>query len=242
MEPFSIIIPVFNEEEIIIQNTKKLVDYLNQLDTPYEIIIGSNGSTDKTVSLGKMMEEEFKQITFFHLFQRGVGKAFKKGILLARFERIISLDMDLSTELSFIKDSLRLLYEYDIIIGSKKMGTQKRKLIRKLGSDGFILCSKVLLGLNYKDYSIGAKAYKKSVILEYLNRVNSGTSYVIEIVYYAKRDGFKIIESPVLCVDFRKSKFNLIHEGYYRFSHLFKLYIRGHLFRSLEQPLIKEQW
>ena len=55
MQPFSVFIPVYNEEVLITKNTAQLIDYLNTLQTAHEIIIVSNGSTDQTPELGKTL-------------------------------------------------------------------------------------------------------------------------------------------------------------------------------------------
>ncbi len=107
------------------------------------------------------------------------------------------------------------------------MGSQKRSLIRRAGSYIFIYIARTLLGFSFEDYSIGAKAYKRHVINKYLSKVNYGTSYVLDIIYHAYKDGFKIKEIPVGCNDMRKSKFNLLHEGIYRFKNLFRLWLIG---------------
>lgn len=225
MNPSTIIIPVFNEEELIVRNTETLMQFLSNLNAPFEIIIVSNGSTDSTIELGQMLEKKYKNIKFFHLNKKGVGQAFKRAIKIATCENIISLDMDLSIDLNFIKEADELLKKYDIVVGSKKVGTQKRSMIRKIGSNIYIFLSKRLLGLEYNDYSMAAKAYKKNIIEKYLEKIDRGTSYVIEIIYYANKDKLKIIEIPVYCEDTRKSKFNLFHEGFYRFKNLFYLWM-----------------
>ena len=46
MEPFTIFIPVYNEEELIVRNTEKLIGYLRRFNSPFEVLIGSNGSND----------------------------------------------------------------------------------------------------------------------------------------------------------------------------------------------------
>src|SRR5262250_969176 len=101
MNPFSIFIPVYNEEELIVKNTERLVEYLNGLNTPYEIVIGSNGSTDRTPLLGKDLEKRFSQVRFFHIDEKGPGSVLKKAIPITRYENIISVDMDLSVDLNF---------------------------------------------------------------------------------------------------------------------------------------------
>jgi glycosyltransferase involved in cell wall biosynthesis len=222
---FTIIIPVYNEEKIIEANTERLVEYLDSLGSPYEIILCSNGSTDSTDTPGRKLEAEHSdKVRFFSIPKRGVGLAFKKMVTESAYENIVSIDMDLTTDIRFIGDSLNLLSEYDIVIGSKKVGVQQRTILRRLLSGGFIILVKVLLGMDFSDYSIGAKAYKKDVIERWIERIDYGSSYVIELIYYAKKSGFRIKEIPVFCDDQRKSRFNLVHEVFYRFRNLLRLW------------------
>ena len=228
MEPFTIIIPVYNEQRIIVQNTKKLISYLNRFKTKYEIFLGSNGSTDKTLDLALQLKKRFPHIIKVIAFRnKGVGRVFKKAVQDARYDQIISVDMDLSIELDFISNALKLFKEYDIIIGSKKMGRQERHLLRKLPSTVFILFVKILLGMKFRDYSMAAKAYRRQAIINHLDKLDHGSSYVIDLIYYAKRDKRRIIEIPVKCHDRRKSKFNLYHEITYRFWNLIKLWAQN---------------
>lgn len=223
-KPFTVFIPVYNEEEILVKNIRRLVEYLNQFNTSYEILIGSNGSTDRTVELGEALQKEFPNIRFFHIHHRGPGAAFKKGVLMASYEHIISVDMDLSVDLNFIRMANSLLSEYDVAVGSKRMGSQKRSFIRKLASASFIFCAMILLGLSFDDYSLAAKAYKKKVLEGPLDRIKNGSFYVIQILYHATIHNFNTVQIPVACHDERKSKFNLLHEGFYRFGNLFRLW------------------
>jgi glycosyltransferase involved in cell wall biosynthesis len=209
----------------MVQNTESLIAHLNGLYESFEIIIGSNGSRDKTPLLGESLADQYPTVRFFHVSQRGVGHAFRQGVRMARHGFIVSLDMDLSVDLGFIEQALNLLDEgYEIVVGSKKMGQQRRSGFRILGSGLFIFCSRRLLDLAFEDYSIGAKAYRRSVLLGHLDRINHGTSYVIDMIALVHRDGGRIIEIPVWCEDFRASKFNIVHEGVYRYAHLLRLW------------------
>lgn len=223
--PFSVFIPVYNEESILFCNTERLISYLDQYGVGYEIIIGSNGSTDDTPSLGRMLSHNYPQVTFFHIKEKGVGDAFKRGVQTARYDVLVSLDMDLAINLGFIEEALGLLEaHHDIVIGSKKMGHERRTVFRRLGSDLFILTARILLGLPFEDYSIGAKAYQRDLLLQYFDKIDRGTSYVLEIIYLAFHHKRRLTEIPVLCEDYRESRFNIIHEGFYRFYRLFKLW------------------
>ena len=222
--PFTIGIPVYNEEELIEQNTVRLLDFLEPLQTPFEVIIGSNGSTDRTVELGGRLAKRFPNVRFFHVPERGVGGVFRRFVSEARYEVLISLDMDLSIDMRFVPQALDLMGSHDIVIGSKKMGSQKRSLVRMAASSLFVNCAGWLLDLDYVDYSIAAKAFRRPLLQRYEYLIGSGTAYVIDMVYYISRDGGRVVQIPVDCEDHRQSKFNLIHEGFYKFYNLGRLW------------------
>lgn len=224
-EGLSIIIPVLNEADILESNTLSLVQYLGGLDMPYEVIVVDNGSTDGTTELGEEIQGRFDRVRFYSLPRPGVGSAFSLGVREAAYEAIVSLDMDLSIDMGFIPRAYKLLSTYEVVVGSKKMGAQVRSFWRKAGSTAFILTARFLLGLSFEDYSIAAKAYRRDVALGYLDRIDHGTSYVLDIIYHMTADGGRAVEIPVFCEDFRPSKFNLLHEAMYRFRNLFRLWL-----------------
>ena len=180
MQPFTIFIPVYNKEELLVTNTERLIDYLNTLQTAHEIIIVSNGSTDRTPELGQELQRAYQNVRFFHLDEKGPGTALQKGITLAKYDNIISVDMDLTVDLEFIRMADRLLADYDLVVGSKRMSAQKRSMIRRIASASFIFCTMVLLRLSFDDYACAAKAYKKNILEECQNRLEGGTFFVIE--------------------------------------------------------------
>ena len=223
MKPFTINIPIYNEEEILAGNTEKLIRYLDGLGAAYEIVIVSNGSTDGSVRLGQELEKKYPQVRFFHLPLRGAGRAFKKAVKEAKYEHIISLDADLPVELSFIKEASALLDSYVLVIGSKVTGAQQRSPLRKIGSGIYIYFTKLLLDIELHDFSIGAKGFSRDFVLNNLKYVDDYTSYVLNLAYRAKKEGKEIAEIPVKCVDYRKSRFNLPAEAVYRFAMLLRL-------------------
>lgn len=228
----TIFLPVYNEEECLVPNTERLREHLKRLAVVYEIILGSNGSIDNTVRLGESLVARYpNEIRFFHLRDRGPGAALRHAVGLMRHEALLALDMDLSSDLSFIEQALKVGETHDIVIGSKKTGDEKRTFFRRFVSDFYVFCSKTLLGLPYHDYSLGAKFYRKALLERYKSKIDDGTFYVQKIVCLAHRDKARIQEIPVQCEDFRPSHFNLFREGLYRFGRLFGFWIKS-LFSS----------
>ncbi len=231
--PISIVVPVYNEEKILEKNAKQLLAFLRKLRVDFELLIISNGSTDGTVKIGRRLERENKEVRFYHINQRGVGLAFKLALKKARYENLICLDIDMSTELAFIKRAYDLLKKgISMVIGSKVLGVQVRSTLRRFMSRSFLFLIRAMLGMKYSDYSIGAKGYKRSEVLKYERLIDKGSFYVIAICYELVKEGKRIVEIPVRCVDIRKSRFNLLGEALYRFLALLKFWTKTKLLQS----------
>ena len=226
MNKLSIIIPVYNEDDIIIKNTETLIDFLNKMPVRYEIILCDNGSTDKTPKLGRRLEKRFpKKVKFIRITKRGVGTAFEKAVLSSSYKNLISVDMDLSVDLEFIPQCLNQLKRSSIVVGSK-ISSQERPLYRRIISKTYIILIKLFLGLDFSDYSIGAKGYRKPEIINRINKIGSGSFYVIALIYFAKQKNRKIVEIRTSCRDTRKSKFSLRNEVLYRLKNLLIFWFR----------------
>jgi len=222
---FSVFLPVYNEEALLETNTRRLHTFLASWARDFEILIGSNGSTDQTPAIGKTLAAQMPNVQFFHRKEKGPGLALRDAIARMKTDRLIAMDMDLSVELQFIPQAVEMLEMRDIVVGSKKQGTESRSLLRHLGSDLFIACSHRLLKLPFDDYSLGAKGYRKAVLDQYAAVIGKGSFYVQHLIYNAHHDQKKIVQIPVTCDDHRESRFNLLHEGVYRFGLLFWLAI-----------------
>jgi undecaprenyl-phosphate 4-deoxy-4-formamido-L-arabinose transferase len=233
----SIMIPVYNEEEILVKNTKRLIKFLDKLKLPYEILICDNGSTDNTQTLGKKLQSQFpKKVKFLSIPEsRSVGFAFKKMVEVSSFNNLISLDMDLSVNFEyFIPKCLELLKNNSMVIGSK-MGKQKRPFYRKIVSNIFIFLVKILLGLEFSDYSIGAKGYRKDHIIDKLDAIDRGTFYVIKLIYFLKKEDLRITEIPVKVYDVRKSRFNIFQDAINRGINLLNFLFRERIIKIISK-------
>jgi len=224
----SILIPLYNEQELLVASIGKLLRFLAARGLEAQVLLGSNGSTDATIPLGEMLQEEFPgKITFFHVTKRGsVGGVFKLALPMASSPFLICMDADLSVDLEFIPNTLKLLAACDVVVGSKQSGSQSRSVLRRMASRLFILCAQALLGLPYDDYSIGAKGYRKDAAVRLSPRLADDTNYVLDLLMEAKREGLRIAVLPTACADWRSSRFRLFREGLVRFFYLFRLWSR----------------
>lgn len=226
----TVFIPVYNEEQIIADNLLAVHRYLVEQGLEHEILVGDNGSTDSTAQILAEIKSTIAQdsdtewLRSFSLSERGPGLAFIKGVEQARGEYFVTLDADLSSNLSFIPQATYLLKFAPMVVGSKSIGSQRRSVFRVLGSSVYIWCARRLFNLNLTDYSIGCKAFRRAELLVYSQNVDPWTGFILELALGMRRAGLEILQLSVQCDDRRKSHFSLCHEAVYRFSHLGKLW------------------
>jgi glycosyltransferase involved in cell wall biosynthesis len=220
--PCTIFMPLYNEQEMIEKKTNRLLTYMKARALPCEIILGSNGSTDATPAIIEKLARENEAVKSFHLDLKGPGTAFLRGVKMAAHEFIVCQDADLAVDLEFIPLALEFLKKCDMVIGCKRMRIQNRSLIRTLGSNFFIFAAATALGAAAADFSIGAKAYRRSFVLDHADHLDPWTAYVLELFYYAIKEKRQLVELPVACTDTRASRFSLSAEALYKFKHLFK--------------------
>lgn len=224
----TVFIPVYNEESILHNNVLTVLDYLKRFGISHEVIIGSNGSNDATERIGAELEQENPgKVLFFHVPLRGPGQAFAEALKRARYEYFLCMDVDLSFDMQYVDNALAKLPQYDAVIGSKQMGAQQRSIMRIVASECFIWMTNLLLRMPWSDYSIGAKAYRTEAILPFVHLVDRHTFYTQQILYQLHHNRGRVIEIPVHCEDRRASRFNLWHEGFYRYGKLFALWFEG---------------
>lgn len=220
----SVFIPAYNEIECFETSVNTVHEYLNSHSIDHEVIVVDNGSSDGTGELGKDLALKHDWLKFKKIEARGAGNAFRKGVTLASSEKVICLDMDLSSDLLFLVLAYNLLDYSDMVVGSKTLGAQRRSFFRIAGSQTYIMLANLWLSLTVSDYSIGCKAFKKSQVLPILNDLDGWTGYMLELVLFARIQKRKVVQIGVDCDDRRPSHFNLFHEGVYRYRHLYATY------------------
>ena len=142
---FSVVIPVFNEEEIFIDSAKKIYNICNEVNKPFEIIFSENGSTDNTVNLIQNFINDKDNCFMIRNEIANYGLALKNGFRNAKNDLIISFDIDYFSQ-KFLVQSLKLTDEFVGIVASKRMSESEdeRTIVRKLATSTFVLILKFL--------------------------------------------------------------------------------------------------
>jgi len=141
----SIIIPVYNEEEVIGDCLKSL---LRQSYKPLEIIIVDDGSTDGTIK--KILKFNVKVLKQLH---KGPGSARNLGSKKAKGEILVFVDADMTFDKNFIRDLV------SPILAGKTIGTFSRNEMVKNSENIWSICWNInrnvpperMLPVNYPD-------------------------------------------------------------------------------------------
>jgi len=85
----------------------------------------------------------------------------------------------------------------------------------------------LLLGIAYEDYSIAAKAFRVATLRRFIDRRQRGLLVrARDLLIFTPPHGRRVVQVPVSCEDWRASKFNLLHEAFYKYRHLLGLWLR----------------
>ncbi len=126
-KPFlTILLPCYNEEAILSNNVKILIDYLNDITFKYtwEVLLVNDGSKDKTGEIANELSAGNKNIrVIHHPVNLNLGNALKTGFKNANGEIIVVLDIDLSYSADHIKTMVDKMVETscDIVVASPYM-------------------------------------------------------------------------------------------------------------------------
>lgn len=204
----SVIVPILNEEESVVNFHNELLKYLPKLSDSYEIIFIDDGSQDKTLEIVKKLAEEDKNIRIYS-FRRNHGKAeaLTFGFQKAEGDLMITMDGDLQDKPSEIEKLLNKQKEgYDLVSGWRK--NRKDSFIKVIFSKTFNAFASIFWGVKLHDLNCGLKLYTKETAKS-LN-LYGGMHRFIPLL--AAQEGFRITEVPIVHDKrrFGKSKYNAI--------------------------------
>lgn len=118
----SIVVPVRNEEEVLLDTYGTLNRILGELEMRYEVLVVDNGSTDQTPVLMSEICDEDARWKFIRLSRNfGYENSITAGMLAARGDAIMVIDADLQDPPELIPEFVAKWREgYDIVYGVRK--------------------------------------------------------------------------------------------------------------------------
>jgi dolichol-phosphate mannosyltransferase len=201
-----IIFPTYNERE----NIEKIVHAVLPLDARIHVLIVDDNSPDGTGDVADRLAAQESKVNVLHRQNKeGLGKAYIAGFRWAierKFDYIFEMDADFSHGPEYIKDFLRAIQDYDLVIGSRYISgvnVINWPMARLLLSYYANVYTRIVTGMPLRDGTGGFKCFRREVLEAIdLDRVRaSGYVFQIEMSMRAWKKGFRLKEIPIIFVD-----------------------------------------
>ena len=203
-----VIIPTYNELENI---TDLIPDILNRYkNLELDILVVDDNSPDGT---GNYIEDLSKSESKVKLIRRagklGLGSAYIEGFKYAlknSYDYIFEMDADYSHSPKEIKNFLKAIKNYDLVLGSRYVSGVNvvnwpiKRLLLSYFANKY---TRIITGLPIHDATGGFKCFRRAVLEKIdLNKIKSnGYTFQIEMTFKAWKKGFSIGEIPIIFID-----------------------------------------
>jgi len=198
---YSIVIPVFNEGDIIVELLTAVEGILQTIDDDYEVIVVNDGSSDDTgtnVSSYAEGNPRVRQISYGRNF--GKGYALKTGFKNANMEFVVFLDGDFEIGPAQLVPIIEALKDSDIVIASKWHEESQVSIpfSRRFLSKVFNLLVRAFTGLKYTDSQVGLKAMRRMKVESVIERsFIDRFAFDVEFLVLANHLKLNVTEVPV---------------------------------------------
>ena len=207
MKTSYIVIPMFNEEEVIDETTKRLRIKVNDLikkkiiSKDSKVVYVNDGSKDKTWEKIMQINKEDKLFTGISLSRnKGHQNALVAGLLIARnyADVVISMDADLQDDINAIDEMLEKYHNGCDIVYGVRSARKKDTFFKKVTAEGFYKFMKLMgvdIVYNHADYRLTSKRVLdefsnfKEVNL-FLRGIFPLIGFKTDVVYYERAERF----------------------------------------------------
>ncbi|XP_011302309.1 dolichyl-phosphate beta-glucosyltransferase [Fopius arisanus] len=227
----SVIVPAYNEEERLTPMLDECLDYLEtrkKSGLTYEVIVVSDGSTDKTVQVAQSYAEKYDTVRVLDLVKnRGKGGAVRLGMQSARGCLLLFADADGATQfrdIEKLEESLKEVLKFDytenpheaslsnaVICGSRahleEEATATRSIFRLILMHGFHFLVWVLCVRGIRDTQCGFKLLTRESARTIFRALHvERWAFDVEMLYLAQTLNIPIKEICVNWTEIEGSK------------------------------------
>lgn len=212
-----LVIPTYNEKA----NIRILVERIRRVLPDLPIMFIDDNSPDGTAEEIRDLKALDPRIELLVRERKaGLGSAYREGFLKLldnpELEYLIALDADLSHPPESLPEIIRLLREYQVVVGSRyapggkiKNWNWSRRLISRLGN----WYARIFTRVPVRDLTSGFVGYRAQALrsLPLSSFDSDGYAFQIEMKSRLHRGGASIVELPIIFTERREgaSKFSL---------------------------------
>ena len=207
MKVLYVVVPCYNEEEVLEETTRQLKEKMESLikdkkiSKESRVMYVNDGSKDNTWKMIEEISEKEKLFTGISLSRnRGHQNALLGGLMTAKnyADIVISMDADLQDDINAIDEMIDKYYEGADIVYGVRSARKTDTWFKKTTAEGFYKFMKMMgadIVYNHADYRLASKRVLDE--LEKFNEVNLFLrgmfpliGYKTEIVYYERNERF----------------------------------------------------
>ena len=206
----TVVMPAFNEAEILETSVKTVVEGLRERGDAFEVVIVENGSTDGTNAIADSLATSFPQVRVKHRVTADYGRALRAGLLTAQGDVVVNFDTDFF-DLDFLDAAFARVREPNgpaIVVGTKRGegATDSRAPLRKLATAVFSTVLRVAFGLHVSD-THGIKAMNRAAVEPFARACSFGQDlFDTELILRVERAGLQTAEIPVGVEELRPAR------------------------------------
>jgi dolichyl-phosphate beta-glucosyltransferase len=228
--PFvSIIIPAHNEDNRLPGSLEQVFAFLAHQSYEAEVLVVENGSTDSTFELAKSYASRHGILRVIQTDGRGKGLAVRLGMLAARGRYRFMCDADLSMPVEEISKFLPpALPEFEIAIASREAHDAIRyaePFYRHLGGRLLNFLIRVLILPGLQDTQCGFKCFSAEAARDLFQfQTLDGWSFDIEVLYIARKRGYRVVEIPIDWYYRPESKVSVVPDSLHMLRDIFLIH------------------
>ena len=179
----SVVIPVYNEEQVLAALFARLYPALDALGESYEVIFVNDGSRDRSAALLRGQFEARRDVTQVVLFNGNYGQhmAIMAGFERARGERIVTLDADLQNPPEEIGKLLAKMDEGHDYVGSIR-AQRRDSAFRRLASRAMNAMREKITRIHMTDQGCMLRAYSRKIV-DTLNTCRESNTFIPALAY-----------------------------------------------------------
>lgn len=184
----SVLIPVYNDQEVLIELEKRLHEILPLICKEFEIVLVDDGSKDNSWSIIKELKRTKKYIVGIKLMRNfGQQNAIAAGLENVSGDVVIIMDSDLQDRPEDIPKLLDALMRNDASMAIAKWKSRKDHYFKKLASKIFNEISQRITKIHHEPNLGVFRAIRKEVIDE-LKKYQEKTSSTLSLLYWIGMD------------------------------------------------------
>ncbi len=215
----SVIIPAYNEEKRIGPTLWKIAAFLSRQSYKSEIIVVDDASFDRTRAVVEDFPTDKVPVRLLTNNKNiGKGAAVRRGMQQAKGAHRLFSDADLSTPIEEVEGFLKLSPPYEVVIGSRRVKgsnvAKRQPALREASGRIFSLLVRLFTVRGFIDTQCGFKMFTAKAADEVFKRQTINRfGFDVELIYIAKKLGFKIKEAPVTWVDSPDTRVRLLRDA-----------------------------